>query len=85
MSYHFTKIFVHLLIISTVNNFDVSKLLGWDPANTYLFKVNTNTRKKCEICSKLRIKTVERRSGVFILNFEHISNLFLMLLLLTMN
>ena len=85
MSCHFNKIFVHLLIISVVSNFDVFKLIGWDPANIYLFKVNTNTRKKCEICSKLTIKTVERRSGVIILNFEHISNLFLMLLLLTMN
>ena len=27
------------------------------PANIYLFKVNnTNTRKRCEICSELRIK-----------------------------
>ena len=85
MSCHFNKIFVHLLIISVVSNFDVFKLIGRDPANIYLFKVNTNTRKKCEICSKLTIKTVERRSGVIILNFEHISNLFLMLLLLTMN
>ena len=45
------------------------------PANIYLFKVNNrNTRKKCEICSKLTIKTPERRhrrrSGVFIVNFE---------------
>ena len=28
---------------------------------------------------------LERRSGVFILNFEHILHLFLILLLLTMN
>ena len=28
------------------------------PANSYLFKVNNrNTRKRCEICSKLTIKT----------------------------
>ena len=28
------------------------------PANIYLFKVNNrNTRKRCEICSKLTIKT----------------------------
>ena len=37
-----------------------------------------NTRKKCEICSKLTIKTPEgrhwrRRSCVFIGNFKHIS------------
>ena len=31
-------------------------------ANNYLFKVNNkNTRKKCEICSKLAINTPERR------------------------
>ena len=48
------------------------------PANIYLFEVNNrNTRKMCEICSKLTIKTPERRpSGVFIVNFEHISHLF---------
>ena len=32
------------------------------PANIYLFKVNNrNTRKRCKICSKLTIKTAERR------------------------
>ena len=51
------------------------------PGNIYLFKVNNgNTRKKCEICSKLTIKRPERRhgrrSGDFIVNFEHISHLF---------
>ena len=35
------------------------------PANIYLFKVNKrNTRKRCEICSKLTIKTPERRQEV---------------------
>ena len=38
-------------------------------ANTYLFKVNNkNNRKKCETCWCC--------SGVFIVNFEHISHLF---------
>ena len=50
---------------------------------------NRNTRTTCEICSKLTIKTPERRhwrhSGVFIVNFEHISHLVLVLLLLTLN
>ena len=45
--------------------------------------------KRCEICSKITIKTPERsqsrRSGVFIVNFEHISHLFLAFLLLTLN
>ena len=55
-----------------------------------LFKVhNRNTRTKCEICSKLTIRTPERRllypSGVFIVNFEHISHLALVVLLLTLS
>ena len=59
-------------------------------ANIYLFKVNNrNTRKMCEICSKLKIKTPERRqrslSGVFIVDFEHILHLFLVFLLLILN
>ena len=53
--------------------------------NIYLFKVNNkNTREMCEIRSKLTIKTSERlhwrRSGVFIVNFEHILDLFLVFL-----
>ena len=45
----------------------------------YLLKVNNRSiRTRCEICSKLTIKTSERRrSGVFIVNFEHISYLVL--------
>ena len=59
------------------------------PANIYLFKANNrNTRKRCEICSKLTTKTPERchwrRSGVFIVNFEHVFYLFLVFLLLTL-
>ena len=45
--------------------------------------------EKCEICSKLTMKTPERRqrrrSSVFIVNFEQISQLFLVFLLLTLN
>ena len=63
------------------------------PGNIYLFKVkNRNTRKRREICSKLKltIKTGERRqwrrSDFFIVNFnfEHVSNLFLLFLLSTL-
>ena len=59
----------------------------WSPSNVYLFKVrNRKTRNRCEICSKLTIKIPERhRFGVFIVNFEHISHLFLVFLLLTLN
>ena len=60
------------------------------PANIYLFKVNNkNSRKRCEIFSKLTIKTPQRRqrrrSGVFIVNFENISHLFLVFPLLTLS
>ena len=53
-----------------------------DSARIYLLKVNNrNTRTRCEICSKLTIKTTEqcqwRRSSVFIANFVHISHLVL--------
>ena len=56
------------------------------PAGIYMFKVNNrNTRTRYEICSKLTIKTPERRhwrrSGVFFVNFEHISHLVLVFLL----
>ena len=35
---------------------------GLSTANIYLFKVNNrNTRERCEVCSKLTIKTPERR------------------------
>ena len=47
------------------------------PAGNYMLNVNNrNTRTRCEIYSKLAIKTPERRhwrrSGVFNVNFEHI-------------
>ena len=53
-----------------------------NPAGIYLLKVNNrNTRARSEICSNLTIKTPERRqwhrSGVFIVNFKHISHLLL--------
>ena len=55
-----------------------------------MLKVNNgNTRTRCGICSKLTIKIPERRqwrrSGIFIVNFEHISHLVLGFLLLTLN
>ena len=57
------------------------------PAGNYMFKVNNrNTRTRREICSKLTIKIPEqRRSGIFIVNFEHISYLVLVFLLLTLS
>ena len=47
----------------------------------YMLKNNNrNTRTRCEICSKLTIKIV-----IFIVNFEHISHLALVFLLLTLS
>ena len=72
--------------------FDTLEVRNWfqNPANIYLFNVkNRNTRKGCEICSKLTIKTPKRdqqpRSGVFNVNFEHISHFFVVFLLLNLN
>ena len=60
-----------------------------NPADIYLLKVNKKrTKARCEICSKLTIKTPERRrrrSGVFIVNFKRISHLAPVFLLLTLN
>ena len=60
------------------------------PTSNYMFKINKrNTTTWYDICSKLTIKTPERRyrsrSGVFIINFEYISHLALVLLLLTLS
>ena len=61
------------------------------PAGNYMFKVNNrNTRTRCETCSKLTIKTPERRHwrhryGVFIVNLKHILHFFLVFLLLTLS
>ena len=59
-------------------------------AGIYLLQVNyRNTRTRCEIYSKLTIKTPERRhlrcSDVFVVNFKHTSHLVLVFLLLTCN
>ena len=59
----------------------------WSTAGIYLLKINyRNTRTRCEICSKLTIKTQERRQwhgfGVFDVNFEHILQLVLVFLLI---
>ena len=53
----------------------------------YLLKVNNrNTRIRCEICSKLTIKTPARRHWrLFVDSFERNSHLVLVFLLLTWN
>ena len=47
------------------------------PAGIYQLKVNNKNRIRCEICSKLTIKTPERRyfspcSSVSVVSFEHV-------------
>ena len=64
--------------------------VGLKPVAIYLFIVdNGNTRKVCEICSKLTIETPERRkwgrSGISSANFEQYLYLVLLSLLLTLN
>ena len=70
--------------------------LDWGEITSYghttgknLFKVNNrSTRTRCGICSKLTVKTPERRwrcSGVFIVNFERSLHLILGFLFLTLN
>ena len=71
------RIFVHLSVITALYYFSVYKLIGWGPGNIYLFKIiSRNNRKRCRICSKLTINTVENHSGVFIVNFKHVTLFF---------
>ena len=61
-----------------------------NPTGIYLLKVNNRkTKSRCQICSKLTKKILERcqwrHSGIFIVNFEHLSHLDLVFLLLILN
>ena len=59
--------------------------LGNSLAGNYMFKVNNkNARTRCEISSKLTIK-IPVSFWYFIVNFEHISHLVLVFLLLTLS
>ena len=83
----------HTISATTATNIAISLLalvFTTHPAGISLLKVNNgNTRKISEICSKLTINTPEQRqwhhSSVFIVNFEHISHLVLLFLLLTLD
>ena len=73
---------IHHFEILIYDTYDYGATLATVPAGIYLLKVNNrNNRTRYEICSKLTIKTPERRkwchSGVSIANFEHISHLVL--------
>ena len=60
-----------------------------NPNAIYLFKVSNGKSTLCEIYSKLPIETPawlqQSRSGVFIAEFEEISNIFLVVLFLILN
>ena len=81
-----------LSTIVQLSDLSLKNIKAWNiywtfPAGIYLLKVNNrNTRTKCEICWKLTIKAPERRrSGAFIVSFEHISQLVVVFLLLILN
>ena len=71
------------------SNFNVYKLIGWDPVK---FIQSKSAVEKLEKGGKyVPVEALEKcvkyvqSSGVFIINFEHISDLFLLFLLFTMN
>ena len=81
--FHFVEIFYFVEILSkngwnlkpsNVKTIDILK--SSNRANKYMLKVhNWSTKRRWEICSKLAIKTPDRRhwprSGVFIVNFTY--------------
>ena len=55
-------LYVYLVYSDPFVNRTLAPLKGASPVGNYIFKVNNrNTRIRCEICSKLTIKTPERR------------------------
>ena len=86
----FVSLFLVLLLEFYISFSCFTLIEGLYPAGNYILTKanNRNTGTRCEICSKLTIKTPERRhwrrSGVFIVNFEHISHLVLVFILLTL-
>ena len=70
MSCHFTKIFVHLLVLAAVSNFNVYKLSGTQQTFT-CSKPTVETLEKgvnrYEIYSEIIINTAERRCIVALL------------------
>ena len=80
--------FFHFTLLMGILNFTFTVYL-FHPNGIYLFKVNNgNIRTMCETCSKLTVKTPERRqlrrSGVFV-NFEQILQIIQVFPLLTLN
>ena len=60
--------FIHLFIIAAVSNFNVYKLIGWDPGNTTNLKPTVETlendaKKQVWNMFKVTNKNSQRRSG----------------------
>ena len=68
LSSHSTNMFIHLFIIAAVSNFNVYKLIGWDPGNTTNLKPTVETlendaKKQVWNMFKVTNKNSQRRSG----------------------
>ena len=84
------KIYCNRLFISSYQTILISILILQLPSQQLHVQVNNrNTTTRCELCLQLTKKTPEQsnwcRSGVFIVNFKHISCLVLVLLLFTLS
>ena len=76
MNYSSQSLYATSILISHKKKYN---LMFSFPAGNHMFKVNNICTRRSEICSKLTIKTPERRHwrhSVFIVNFEHISASF---------
>ena len=97
--YNMSNMLIWIIMLSFKIKIKI-RLLGQFSANKYMLKFNNrSTTKRCGICLKLIIRAPKRcatdvalfsllfllRSGIFIVNFEHISYLFPVFLLLTLN
>ena len=50
----------HWPLMANTNSSYLTTFTSFGPANIYFFRVsNRNTRKRCEVCAKLTIKTLE--------------------------
>ena len=73
---------MHSRSFHVISNYNKTNLLC-----IYMFKVNNKSSKtRCETCLELKLKNkYTRKTIVLIVNFEHISYLVLVFLLLTLN
>ena len=87
--YPYLLVCMQYVIIFKYLQFEILRVCFDCPVNICLFKDNKNPRKGCKICSIVTMKIPERGhwrcSGVFPVNFEHISYLYLVFLYLTLS